>query len=106
VERILERVFRLITHKFPDTNRTIKSVFATRSSAYFSKLCKLQMPERLLNFTGTAAHGRASSVMFVVTSNRMHKLLGYIPNNQAVCCPITYRSEFALKKFIFTELGR
>jgi len=104
--RILERVFRRITHEFPATNRTIRSLFATSSSAYFSKLGKLQMPERMLNFTGTAAHRRTSSVMFVATSNRMHKLLGYIPNNRAVCCPITYRSEFALNTFIFNELVR
>jgi hypothetical protein len=100
------RGYLLITHKFPATNGKIRSVFATSSSAFFSKLCKLQIPERLLDFPGTAANRLTSYVMFVATSNRMHKLLDYIPNNQAVCCPNTYRSEFALKKNIVTELVR
>jgi len=97
--------YLLIIHKLPATNRTIRSVFATNSSAYITKLCKLQMMESLLSFTGTATHRRTSSVMFVATTNCMHKLLGYVTNNRAVCCPITYRSEFALKKIYIYRSG-
>jgi isocitrate/isopropylmalate dehydrogenase len=103
VKRIPERVF---THHSQTScyQRNNQKRICTSSSAYITKLCKLQMIERLLSFTVTTAHRRTNAVMSVATSNRMHKLLGYIPNHQAVCCPITYRSEFALKKFIVTEL--